>query len=383
MKLLIRQNGGHVAEEKQDYSEHAMIAFNVTDPYIEGIQEQFGEDAVSPLHITLYYLGEIDGLDEADLKSKVEAFAKQQAPVVGVYNGYALFGAEEDGKHPLVLLYDSPQLPILRYRLWELLPDVKEQDHGFTPHTTLAYVDKPYELDIEKYPMTFDSIALHFGDDIFEYPLTGNVVEKQLPIDEASRANLLDIRKGIFNNEVDALAEDVFTGKISIGGWEESMKQLIREHHTSMAAIGKGGWDNMTWSDWGRLGNPLKQQYRFLHNFAENIAERRDTISLKAIKARAHMYGEAGGHSVAMAQAGRISDLLPWIPKDGSTECLVNCKCYWKLDIIDKIGEYQLVQAVWNLRPAEHCVDCLERRGHTEVISVHESVEVPEIIGGF
>ena len=162
-----------------------------------------------------------------------------------------------------------------------------------------------------------------------------NSILKQLPISEVSKQNLIKIRTNMFADEVNALAERMFTGDITLGSWEEAMKKMIRELHTSTAAIGKGGWDQMTPADWGRLGPVLKGQYKYLHGFAQYVEENKDTVSLKAIQARARMYGNAGAFSSVVVQAGDvISKKLPWLPKDGSTECLVNCKCFWKLDIV-------------------------------------------------
>jgi len=210
----------------------------------------------------------------------------------------------------------------------------------------------------------------------------GEVVEKQLPIDDTSKANLVRIRTGMFNNEVDALSEKMYTGGISIGAWEEAMKKLIRELHSSVAAIGKGGWDAMTPADWGRLGPVMKSQYQYLHRFAEKIASERDTISIDYIKARAHLYGNAANNTLAMVQAGQVlTEKLPWLPGDGSTECLINCKCRWELEIIGKEGDFNIVQAIWHLGEAEHCDDCVERDEYVVTLNVYKTIPIPAIIG--
>lgn len=218
------------------------------------------------------------------------------------------------------------------------------------------------------------------------------IVEKGLPIDDASKARLIQARMDIFDTDMDNLANQVYSGQISLGQWEENMKGLIKGLHASTAAIGKGGWDEMTQSDWGRVGAEVKKQYRYLHNFAENIAENRDSISLKAIQARAHMYGDAAGHTAGIMQAGEFSGgttrnptewALPWLPKDGSTECLVNCKCKWISDIVDQTKDWKLVQFTWTLFPAEHCHDCVERSGHAEIFRVPADTYVPPEIGGW
>jgi very-short-patch-repair endonuclease len=148
------------------------------------------------------------------------------------------------------------------------------------------------------------------------------VVEKQLPISDSDKLKLVDLRRNIFNDKVNSLAEDMYSGKISLGKWEEDMKKSIREVHASVTAIANGGWDNMTSEQWGRIGTPLREQYKYLHEFSKDIHANSDTISLKAIQARARLYGLASSGTAAIIQAGPLLEsLLPWMPRDGSTEC--------------------------------------------------------------
>ena len=212
----------------------------------------------------------------------------------------------------------------------------------------------------------------------------GMRVEKQLPISDKDIQKLLNLRVNIFYDKSDKLSEQVFTGDLTIGAWEEAMRAELRQLHSSAAAIAKGGWDQMTSADWGRLGTPLREQYKYLHGFATTIAEQSDTISLKAIQARARMYGRATSNTAALIQAGAIIEsLLPWIPGDGSTNCLVNCRCRWDLKIIkvDKKSGDKTVRAVWRLSPAEHCETCIDRNGHVVTIVVPKDVNVPKYIG--
>jgi len=210
------------------------------------------------------------------------------------------------------------------------------------------------------------------------------VVLKQLPITDKDKQKLLDLRVELFYDKSDELATKVFTGDLTIGAWEETMRAELRQLHSSAAAITKGGWDQMSSADWGRLGTPLREQYKYLHGFANTIAEQADTISLRAIQARARMYGRAVGGTASLIQAGAvIENLLPWMPCDGSTKCLVNCKCRWELRItkVDKKSGDKTVKAVWRLSPAEHCVDCLDRNGHIEMLVVPKDTVVPKYIG--
>jgi hypothetical protein len=147
----------------------------------------------------------------------------------------------------------------------------------------------------------------------------------------------------------------------------------------------------MTQSDWGRVGAEVKAQYRYLQGFADAVVAQKDTISLAYIEARANMYGEAARHTANIMQAGNLAggtrrqptgyDSLPWMPGDGSTRCLTNCKCHWEITVIDQTDDMQLVQAVWTLAEAEHCPDCVERDGYTAYLNVPLSWDVPETVG--
>jgi hypothetical protein len=355
-------------------------------------------DGIDEPHVTLVFLGNVETLNKAEILDAVSTFAASHAPISGKFSGFGIFNAnpENDNKTPVVILLDSPNLSAFRQVLLHSIPNVMEQNHGFTAHMTLTYTDNEQVIipkNNAEYSKTFDSISLFWGGEHIKFPLVGTIVEKQLPINEQSRANLITIRTDIFNNDSDALAEQMFTGGISLGQWEEQMKTMVKELHTSTATIGKGGWENMTQSDWGRAGAEIRAQYRYLHGFAEKVATDSDTMSLKAIQARAHMYGNASKYTAVLMQAGDLSggtkrhptgfDKLPFLPGDGSSECITNCKCQWVLTVVDKTKTVQLIQAVWVLGDAEHCKTCIERDDYTVILKVPIDIDIPDIIGGY
>jgi hypothetical protein len=209
------------------------------------------------------------------------------------------------------------------------------------------------------------------------------------PITDAAKAEKLRIRKDAFNAATDILADNLMSGKITLGMYEEDFRTRLREYLVGAAMIGKGDPTKMTPSDWGKAGAQLKKQYQWLHGFTQDIFDNKDTVTLAAIKARAHLYGEAGGVVANEAQAGYFAPntrrdppiILPWIPKDGSTECLNRCLCTWIMaegDVTDGIKD---VTATWTLHPAEHCETCVSRDGHVEFVQVPASVDVPPFIG--
>ena len=204
------------------------------------------------------------------------------------------------------------------------------------------------------------------------------------PIPESAKRTAIGAQKRAFFDDLDALAENLYRGRITLGMWEEDMRTRLRIHLTGAAMIGKGDHENMTQSDWGRVGAHLKKQYQWLHGFAQAIYDNQETISLDAIKARAHLYAEAANTVATDVQAGDIRDLLPYIPGDGSTVCLQRCGCVWYL----QEGEFnreegvKQVTATWVVDPAlENCEDCLPRDGHAETITLPIEYEVPGFIG--
>lgn len=206
---------------------------------------------------------------------------------------------------------------------------------------------------------------------------------KQFTISDADKVRLLQLRLEKFNETVEMLARNLRSGKITLNMWEEEMRTQLRLFHTGCAAIGKGGWRGVTSSDWGKVGSILKEQYKYLHRFARDIYERAETITAEAIAWRAKLYGEKGGFTAAFIQAGDIARMLPWIPKDGSTECLNKCLCVWLMSEGESEEGIKPVDALWTLNPAEHCATCVGRDGHLEHLFVPEGMEVPSQIGGY
>jgi hypothetical protein len=204
------------------------------------------------------------------------------------------------------------------------------------------------------------------------------------PIPESAKRVAISAQKRAFLNDLDRLAENLYSGRITLGMWESDMRTRLRIHLTGAGMIGKGDHENMTPSDWGRIGAHLKKQYRWLHGFSQAIYDKRQTISLAAIKARAHLYAEAASTVATDIQAGELRGKLPYIPGDGSTACLQQCRCIWSLSITEENREKgtKTVLATWIVdEEAESCEDCVPRDQHTEELVVPIEQEVPGFIG--
>lgn len=128
----------------------------------------------------------------------------------------------------------------------------------------------------------------------------------------------------------------------------------LKTLHIQMALVGVGGKNNATQSLYGKVGNTLKQEYRYLNNFIDDIVS--GNLTPSQIKARQNMYANKIWNSYWLARTDKAREVFTqerrvlqpaehcddcialaavgWqpigtLPKpaDGSTQCLSNCRC--------------------------------------------------------
>ncbi len=92
----------------------------------------------------------------------------------------------------------------------------------------------------------------------------------------------------ISGNVVSSLATFVYEGNISVNDWMNSMRQEIKDEYIRQYLSFAGGREAMTQADWGRIGGMLGEQYKYLDNFANDIASGKLTEA--QINARSQMY---------------------------------------------------------------------------------------------
>lgn len=80
-------------------------------------------------------------------------------------------------------------------------------------------------------------------------------------------------------------------GDITLDIWQESVREALKLAHVQAAIIGNGGRDNMQASDWGRIGQRLRAEYRYLEGFARDLLA--GSISAPMALARIGMYSQA------------------------------------------------------------------------------------------
>lgn len=158
-----------------------------------------------------------------------------------------------------------------------------------------------------------------------------------------------------YKQEIKGISDRLSNGEIDIQRWVLDMRRAIKDAYTIQYTVGKGGMDNMTQSDWGRIGGLLKGQYQYLNAFAGEIAN--GDLTPKQIVARANLYIDSSTQAFERGKAASHGLFnLPAYPGDGTTECMANCRCYWN---IKKDGDSYV--ASWKMSSAEHCETCRVR----------------------
>lgn len=157
-----------------------MVALRPPQPLCEALAQEGGEP-VEEMHVTLCYLGKTEEVSRDAAEAAVAAFAASTSVLTGKLAGFGQFlnGGEEPAV--LIALWDVPGLDRFRLALKDTLAASgvkREENHGFTPHLTIAYGDEPFDElpevpDEAKENITFESVILAYGGEWMEFPLAG------------------------------------------------------------------------------------------------------------------------------------------------------------------------------------------------------------------
>lgn len=149
----------------------------------ESMREVLGSSESDP-HITMAYLGKSDEVDRDSIEAVKVALAgigKRFSSLAGKLDGIARFSAtpSSDNMDVLVRLVNVPYLEDLRgdvCKALDLLGAPAKRNHGYVPHSTLAYIDPDSEqaLKAEPIPISIDRITLAVSGKHYDFPLTGS-----------------------------------------------------------------------------------------------------------------------------------------------------------------------------------------------------------------
>lgn len=144
---------------------------------------QEGGEAADEMHVTLCYCEDVDKLGEEKIEKAfnvIRGVATEHAPLEGRVGGWGRFtGGKTNGKEVVYAVADVPGLTALREDLAERLTTIDvapRDDHGYTPHITLKYVEEDEEIELdfpEEIKLSFTKIRIKAGDKIEDIDLSG------------------------------------------------------------------------------------------------------------------------------------------------------------------------------------------------------------------
>lgn len=164
-----------------------------------------------------------------------------------------------------------------------------------------------------------------------------------------------EVKEGDAENSVELLDQ----GTISIQDWVNGSRITLEETYVALYLMGLGGKRRTEGVPWEMVSRQLIDQYQRLNESGRAIA--RGELSRGQIVQRYGLYLQSARQMYERGRAwafGGSRLILPAYPGDGSSECLVNCKCYW--DIHDFSDRWE---CSWMRTAQESCPTCLQRAG--------------------
>jgi len=173
----------------------------------------------------------------------------------------------------------------------------------------------------------------------------------------AQRTEAYEALRQAFADRTAQINARYLSGTIDEATWLSAMREEVKQINVQAYAAGRGGkWSDITFSEWGRLGQKMPFQYRKLTELAGQLP---GNFSAAQLNARLNLYANAARQqfeSAIAAEKGVTDDILPALPGDGTTQCMINCKCRWAIR-----KRHNVHICTWRLGRAEHCRTCLQR----------------------
>ncbi len=133
---------------------------------------------------------------------------------------------------------------------------------------------------------------------------------------------------------ITAISAELREGKINLAQWQAIMREEIKTTQLMAEALLRGGWDQMTQADYGRVGQRVREQYAFLDDFTEKLRTG-EMITDGQFMNYARMYATAArvgfheGLADQLVQAGYTEELNVLHPAEHCSECVAATDAGW------------------------------------------------------
>jgi hypothetical protein len=102
---------------------------------------------------------------------------------------------------------------------------------------------------------------------------------------------LIDGRVGKLSTQLKDYTRRLSDGAITLDQWQGSVREVIKMAHIQSAVLGQGGRDALSASDYGRVGQKLRQEYRYLERFVRDLLS--GAVSSASALNRIGLYAES------------------------------------------------------------------------------------------
>lgn len=188
------------------------------------------------------------------------------------------------------------------------------------------------------------------------------IERRQLPPAQPPEEDDEEAREKLTRYEVEfltrtlALSEDLIRDQYSLSEWLALMEIELRYLHVVAAALGKGGFGALTPDDLYAVQRIVARETNYLTRWGHTLTRPtpRDT---RRLKLRLALYAGAARatYSTFFARALGLPE-LPFQPAV-QTECLNNCRCYWR---IRRVGTADW-DCTWVRNVNDSCPTCKAR----------------------
>lgn len=88
---------------------------------------------------------------------------------------------------------------------------------------------------------------------------------------------------------ITVVSNELRAGTIDVSVWESAMRAEIKSTHLASLALARGGWNQLTSTDFGHAGARIKVQYQYLAKFATELLSG-EQITDGTFMSRARLY---------------------------------------------------------------------------------------------
>lgn len=170
---------------------------------------------------------------------------------------------------------------------------------------------------------TWDRLALRYRD-------SGGRFVSRREVRQALDDTLRSLR-----HEMRGITQDMRAGKLTVGEWHVAMRDAVKDVHLFSAALAKGGWDQLTQADYGRVGQIVRGQYGYLSDFAIGMAFGNVPTDGRVL-VRTDLYFEAGRGTFHAIEDASIDETefdqerSVLHPADHCDECIEEAEAGWQ-----------------------------------------------------